>query len=189
MRKLLSIAIAALLVIGLSSSAWCSVVGDWDMEGKLSVKVKIDGQGSQNMKQYVYDAFTFYPNGYFEMIDADGTWTQVDKKFFIQLNHDTLEQFYEDFLMGAAEVTVIEAIMTGTENAKTGTIKAKFKITMIFSNPLAGLYGTIQAKASLKGVRSSGFGSIQTEQGVSPQLDNALIEALQGALQSAAIEE
>ena len=53
MRKLLSIAITSFMIFAFSNTAWCSVEGDWDITGKISVKVKIEGQRSEKSKGYI----------------------------------------------------------------------------------------------------------------------------------------
>lgn len=191
MRKLLAVAITSFMIIAFSSAAWCSVEGDWDMTGKMSAKVKIQGGGSKNLKAYVVDEFTFSPGGYFEMIDADGSWIQTGKNFIVELDRDSIRELFEDTLYSVlgvyVNVSVIEATITGTEN-KNNTIKAKFNLLMTFENDSYDLYGTAQAKASLKGTRWGDFQSSMAEEGVSSQLDSALLEAVQKALQSSTIE-
>jgi len=192
MRKLLAVAITSFLIIGLSSAAWCSVEGDWDMTGKMSAKVKIQGEGSKKLKAYVVDEFTFSPGGDFEMIDAGGSWIQTGKKFIVELDRDSIEALYEDTLYSVlgvhVNVNVIEATITGTEN-KNNTIKAKFNLLMTFENDFYDLYGTAQAKASLKGTRWGNFQSSMAEEGAPSQFDSALLEAVQKAIQSSTIEK
>ncbi len=192
MRKLLSIAITSFMIFAFSNTAWCSVEGDWDITGKISVKVKIEGQRSEKSKGYIEDEFNFYPGGYFEMLDMDGNWAQTDRKFIVELNRDNLKDYYEDLLSSelgvSVNVAVIESAITGKEN-KNGTIKGKFRLLISFFNDAYGLYGELQAKAGFKGTRWGEVQSGMAEQGDPSQFDSALLEAVQKALKSSRIEK
>ena len=109
MRKLLAVAITSFLIIGLSSVAWCSSLAgtDWDVIGKLSVKAKVEGEGSASEKGIAEDWFTFYSDGYFDTYDFDGEWTQDEKgNFVVDLYYDSIESFIEDLFWDETGVDV-----------------------------------------------------------------------------------
>lgn len=197
MRKLLAVAITTFLIIGLSSAAWCSSLAgtDWDVVGKWSVKVKIEGEGSASDKAIVYDWFTFYYNGYFDTYDFDGEWIQDAKgNFAVALYHDTIESYIEEMVFYATGVDVAanveSASLTGKIKGKNGvhTIKGKYKILTSFYNSYYGLYGTITMQYSFAGTEKY-FDAAQAasaDKGTSSELNAAVRGAILDALGEAA---
>ena len=200
MRKLLAVAITSFLIIGLSSAAWCSSLSgtDWDVVGKWSVKVKIEGEGSASDKGIVYDWFTFYSNGYFDTIDFDGEWIEDAKgKFSVDLYHDTIESFIEDLVWDAtgidATANVESASFTGKMKGKKGvhTIKGKYKIVVSFYNAFHDLYGTITMQYKFFGTQLYLDASQTTpaDKGDSSEFNAALRGAIQESLGEAALNK
>lgn len=61
MFKKMFIAIVALASMVYVSSAWSSVIGTWDVGGKMKIKMTIEGGPTEKDSGYVYDEFTFTP--------------------------------------------------------------------------------------------------------------------------------
>jgi hypothetical protein len=165
-KRLLIISIASLSIIAFSSIAWSSVEGDWDVLGKMTVKVSIKGHKAQTARTVASDAFTFDGNGQFEMIDMDGTWSQKKNKFTVYLDPETVSEYFASGLSDGigtdVSVTVTKMVFTGTE-LKNGTIKGSFKLYMSFYIEDYDLPGKITASVSFTGRRAdvSGLSSIK----------------------------
>jgi hypothetical protein len=195
MRKILILATTALLIFGFSNVALSSsVLGDWDVDGKLSIKIKVDGGSSEKDKSYIYDWLTFYSNGYFDTYDFDGIWQETEKgKFFVEMYHETIELFFEDMFWEAAEidvnVQVEEATFSGKlKKGKDGDIiKGKYKIKVSFSNPLNDLYGSIKMQCKFVGTRFYLDADTAADQGTSLQFEDTMIDLIQEALNKSAL--
>jgi hypothetical protein len=136
-----------------------SVEGTWNVRGKMKVKVSLQGQ-SETVIDTVPDEFTFFNDGSFEMIDMDGTWSQQGSTFIVNLDPDSVSNYFEDGLSEEAgvdiSVDVTDIIFNGTVQ-KNGTIKGSFKLNMNFDiEDYDDLQGTVTASATFTGTRVSG---------------------------------
>lgn len=193
MKRMLAVAAASVLITCFSGIAWCSVVGDWYVEAKMSTQVKISGYGTEKNKGYAVDYFTFEPGGYFEMIDAYGTWASSDKGFIVQLDRGHLEDFYEDMLSAMlgfpVTVTVEEAVFTGKEK-KGDIIKGKFKLLMSFYNNAEEIEGIVKARCKFIGMRDGVVSQSGAFDADGPaQFGGALVDVIQDAINSVIIPE
>jgi hypothetical protein len=186
-KKFLIISIVSLSIIAFSGIAWCSVEGNWDVVGKITVKVSIKGHGSQTARTTGPDEFTFYSDGQFEMIDMDGSWTQKKQKFIVYLDPTSVEDYYASGLseeIGSdVSVTVTKITFTGTEQ-KNGTIKGTVKLSMNFYIEDYDLSGKISATINYAGTRSEGYTSSIKERAAS-QLDGSLLDVVKEELNNA----
>jgi hypothetical protein len=194
MKKLLTVVIASFLIIGFSSVAWCSsVVGSWSVDCIMSVKVKVEGEGSAKDKGYVWDWFDFYQDGYFESWDMDGLWTDLGKgKFIVNLDQENIEDYYEDELSDAVGIAIYVDVEDATfagkwkDGKKGETIKGKFTLVMSFYNHEYNIYGTVKAKAKYVGERPEGWGLYTpADKANTSQFADALSKAIQEALNEA----
>jgi hypothetical protein len=135
-----------------------SVVGTWNVRGKMKVKVSFQGQ-SETAIDSVPDEFTFYNDGFFEMIDVDGTWSQQGSTFVINLDPDSLNSYFEDVLSEETgldiSVDVTNMVFNGTVQ-KNGTIKGTFRLDMNFDLEDYDMQGTVTATAAFTGTRVAG---------------------------------
>jgi len=204
MKKLLIAAITLFLIISFSSVAWCSsVIGDWDVAGKLSMKIKVDGEGSEKEKGYAYDWLTFYSNGYFDTYDFDGSWLANSKgKFTVDMYDDTIEEFFEDIFYDAlgiyVNVDVEQATLSGKMKASRdrrhkSTIKGKYKIKVTFYNSFYNLYGSIQMQYKFAGIRFYPSDlvnqSIPSDKISSSELESDLSEMIQEVVNETTLSE
>jgi len=143
-----------------------SVVGIWNVRGKMKVKVSFQGQ-SETVIDNVPDEFTFFNDGSFEMIDVDGTWSQQGSAFVINLDPDSLSSYFEDGLSEEVgldiSVDVTNMVFNGTVQ-KNGTIKGSFKLDMNFEIEDYDLQGTVTASATYTGTRQAGSSSSSVEE-------------------------
>jgi hypothetical protein len=157
-KRLLVIPVVLFSIIAFSGMAWSSVVGEWDIQGKMTTKASIKGHGTHTAKNVIADEFTFFENGQFAMIDMDGTWTQKGKKFTVYLDPETVSGYFEsgmsDELDTDVSVTVTKMVFTGTE-LKNGTIKGSFKLYMSFYIEDYDLPGKITAVVNFTGIRTN----------------------------------
>jgi len=121
-RKLLALFGSIGLFLGFSLPGHCSVVGTWEVSGTVTVRVTIGGHSETDTVPFE-DEFVFYSNGDFSSLDMEGTWVQKKRKFWVNIESEYLEYFFEDFLEEVdyeAEFTVTKKLLSGRERAKTG---------------------------------------------------------------------
>ena len=161
LKKQLSAVIVVLSIITVSKPVWSSVVGMWDIVGKVTIKASLEGFGSNSVRGSYEDEFLFNADGTFEMIDMTGSWSPSEKGFIIELDPLDVETYIKDSLSSEglnADVTLISASFTGKESKNGSTIKGKFtmQLDIYVHNP--GVPGRVSVKASFKGLRASGAG-------------------------------
>lgn len=156
LKKVLSSAIVLLSIFAFSGFVWASVEGSWNVQGNATVKVSIKGYKSETVREAFEDEFTFYNNGYFEMIDIDGIWSQNKKKFTVTLDPADVADYFSYMLSEELEsdvyVEVTKMSLTGTEQ-KNGTIKGKMKFNMTFYIEDYDLSGKIITTTNFTGIR------------------------------------
>jgi hypothetical protein len=122
-----------LLILGLFPGwAGASVVGQWHVEGLMTVTVSLQGYGSNSASARFVDYFAFYTDGSFGMIDAHGAWTQSGKKFSVNLDPYALSRYFSEGLyasVGNTRVTVTKAVISGSENRSGNAIRGQIAIT------------------------------------------------------------
>ncbi|MFZ3138560.1 MAG: hypothetical protein WA126_14345 [Thermodesulfovibrionales bacterium] len=155
LKKLIIILIVSFSIIAFSNLAWSSVVGSWQVQGKVTTKVSAKGQKSKTMKGNIDDIWTFDSDGDFETENISGTWSQTKKKFVVNLDTEDVIANFEDMLSDELEtdITVEEItkmICTGTEQ-KNGTIKGSFKIYMNIYSSEQDIHGQAKVSGSFKG--------------------------------------
>jgi len=132
-RKYVAVSVLFFSIILFSGVAWSSVIGTWDVNGTMTVKVSIKGFGSQTEKTAFLDEFTFNPNNNFEMIDFAGTWTQKKNKFTVFLDANKISDYFEDAISDEVETDVdieVTKISFSGQEQKNGTIKGIFTMNM-----------------------------------------------------------
>src|SRR3990172_8305573 len=133
LKNRIIIPISLILLVMLSSPAWSSVVGMWDIVGTVTVKVSIKGLGSDSGRGPFVDEFVFNPDGTFDMVDMSGSWSQSGSGFIIELDPLEIEMYFEDGLAAGgldADVTVISTSFKGKESKDGSAIKGKFGMIM-----------------------------------------------------------
>ena len=164
-----------------------AVEGTWDVQGKMKVKVSLEGH-SQTVIDNAPDQFTFFSDGSFEMIDMDGTWRQQGSNFVINLDPDSVSSYFKD---GFSEelgldvsVDVTNMVFTGKVQ-KNGTIKGSFKVIMNFDIEDYDLQGTVTASVNYTGTRISTQSiSSMNEENASP-LPGAILNVIGETLSNA----
>jgi hypothetical protein len=133
LRKFFVVSVLFFALIGFSGVAWSSVIGTWDVNGTMTVKVSIKGFGSQTEKTAFLDEFTFNPNNNFEMIDFAGTWSQKKNKFTVFLDANKISDYFEDAISDEVETDVdieVTKISFSGQEQRNGTIKGSFTMNM-----------------------------------------------------------
>jgi hypothetical protein len=135
-KKLLFILVVVLSIITFSNLAWSSVVGTWEMTGKITTTIKAKGMKSKTLKGTLDgDSWTFNSDNSFESDNIGGTWSQNKTKVTVNLDTDDIISFFEEMLSEELETDIsVDAITkntcTATENTKNKTTKGSFKIYM-----------------------------------------------------------
>jgi len=112
--------------------ATASVLGSWDVEGLMTVKVKVKGK-TATTKSYEQMLFAFNPDETFNLsedtINILGTWKQKKKNFNVYFSLTDLQQYCDEvehdvYMQYGITVYVLPKSITlkGTEK-KDGTIK------------------------------------------------------------------
>ncbi len=133
-RRFFAILGTIVLFLGFSTAGFCSVVGTWEVSGTVTVKVTIGGDSETDTVPFE-DEFTFYSDGEFSSLDMEGTWVQKKRKFWVNIDTEEVEYFFEDFLEEMdyeAEFTVTKNAFSGSENKNGSTISGKIVLTMNF---------------------------------------------------------
>lgn len=136
LKKLIIIITISFIIIALSSLAWSSVEGTWEMTGKVTTSVKAKGMKSKTLKGTLDgDSWIFNGDNSFESDNVGGTWGQKKTKFTINFNDDDIislieETLSEEFGTDVSVDAVTKKTCSGTENIKKKTIKGTFKIYM-----------------------------------------------------------
>lgn len=133
-RRLFAMFGTTALFLGFSSGAFCSVVGTWEVSGTLTVKVTIGGHSETDTIPFE-DSFTFSSDGDFYSLDMEGTWVQRKRKFWVNIDTEELEYFFEDFIEELdyeAEFTVTKSVFSGNESKNGSTISGRISLAMTF---------------------------------------------------------
>ena len=131
-----------------------TIEGIWDIRGKMTIKVSIDGEGSQTQRTAFTDEFTFYDDGYFEMIDMDGIWSQNGTNFIVTLDPESVSDYFAYYLEDeiGSDVYIEGTQMTFTgKKQKNGTIKGTVKLYMDFYIDDYDMSGKITVSSSYTG--------------------------------------
>jgi len=156
LKKFIILLILFSAIIGMYTTAPCSVVGTWEVEGWERMKVNIKGEWSQYERISAYDNYTFNADGTFAMLMMSGTWTQQGKKFTIEVSPDSVASYFEVFLseMGLdTDVTVTKIKLSGKEN-KDDTIKGEMNLEMDIYFTLLDTEGKASVSFNFKGTRA-----------------------------------
>lgn len=156
LKKFIILLILFSAIIGMYTTAPCSVVGTWEVEGWERMKVNIKGEWSQYERISAYDNYTFNADGTFAMLMMSGTWTQQGKKFTIEVSPDSVASYFEAFLseMGLdTDVTVTKIKLSGKEN-KDDTIKGEMNLEMDIYFTLLDTEGKASVSFNFKGTRA-----------------------------------
>jgi hypothetical protein len=135
-----------------------SIEGTWDIRGKMTIKVSIEGEGSQSQRTPFTDEFTFYDDGYFEMIDMDGTWSQNGTNFIVTLDPESVSDYFAYYLEDeiGSDVYIEGTQMTFTgKKQKNGTIKGAVKLNMDFYIDDYDISGKITVSSGYTGTQIS----------------------------------
>lgn len=138
-KKLLFTFVVVLSIITFSNLVWASVVGTWEMTGKVTTTIKAKGMKSKTLKGTLDgDSWTFNGDNSFESDNIGGTWSQKKTKVTVNLDTDDIISFFEEMLSEELETDIsVDAITkntcTATENVKKKTIKGSLKIYMNIS--------------------------------------------------------
>jgi hypothetical protein len=163
-----------------------TLIGTWDITGKVSLTATIPGYGSETFVERFYDEFTFNPDGIFEMTDMTGTWTQRGSKFTVYLSRSEIEKYFEENLKAEFGTNVdiygVTVSSTGKENCPTGTISGTVTFAMKMNIPAYGITGArLKAIFTLKGTRQSGS-LLSMLEGVSPKEERLFLNTLREEL-------
>jgi hypothetical protein len=187
-KRFLITVVALVSISAFSSIAWASVVGSWDINGTQTVKVSIKKYKTQTIKIKFYDEFTFYDDGYFEMVDMDGDWVQKKNKFTVYLDPESVSQYFADNLGSELDsdvsVQVTKITFTGTEQ-KNGTIKGSFKLFMTFYIEDYDLTGKVTVSGSFKGTRSEEMSMSSVKEEESNQLPESILDTIEEEVDNA----
>jgi hypothetical protein len=202
LKKQFSAAIVVVSILVVSNPAWSSVVGTWDIVGKVTMKVSAEGLGSNSARGSFYDEFLFNPDGTFEMIDWSGSWSLNGKGFIIELDPLGVESSFEDSLSSEgldADVTLISASFIGKEGKDGSTIKGKFSMQLDIYVLNLGVSGRVSVKASFRGSRALGVVGEQNvssgssgEESVSSHkksLSEAIVEKIHEAISAHGVKQ
>jgi hypothetical protein len=168
------------------------LLGDWDMTGKETVTVWLDGQTATETVS-VYDTFTFYlDRRRFEMIGlTNGKWRELpNDRYAISFPYAYLATYFERQLeqeLGTdVTVTITGFYMGGKEKRKTDGINAATVLDMSIGIPSYGMSGGASIYATLTGTRIASGYSIESEERLSRKsplaetLEKSLKEILSG---------
>lgn len=139
LKKLLIILIGSLSIIAFSNIAWASVIGTWEITGKVTTTIKGKGIKTTIIKGALDgDSWIFNEDNSFDSDNVGGTWSQVKTKFAVNFNDDDIislaeEMLSEEFGTDITVNAITKKTFTGTENTKKNTIKGSFKIYMTAS--------------------------------------------------------
>jgi hypothetical protein len=169
LKKLLIILIVSLSIIAFSNIAWASVIGTWEITGKVTTTIKGKGIKTTIIKGALDgDSWIFNEDNSFDSDNIGGTWSQVKTKFAVNFNDDeiislTEEALTEEFGTDITVNAITKKTFTGTENAKKGTIKGSFKIYMTASgydeDCICERTGKVTVSGSFNGTLSDGGGN------------------------------
>ena len=154
-RKLFTMIAVILSVLAFSQLAFSSVVGTWEVHGTVTARVTIKGH-SASSSSYFYDEFTFESDGDFSTIEFDGTWTQTKRNFWVFIDSDELEDYFEDVLWYQGYdvgLTVTKNIFKGKESKTGNTINGKWNLKMDAYFYDYGLGGKISVVTTFTGSR------------------------------------
>jgi hypothetical protein len=140
----------------MSFSIESSLIGTWDIRGRETITVTLQGRGPQIRTVSFYDEFIFYPDGTFQMIGVSGTWTQLGSLFTIYLPYDEIEKYFEEAFRNQGynvDVTVTSISFTGRENWIADIISGKIIMAMNIYIYNYGLPGTVKVNGTFTGRR------------------------------------
>jgi hypothetical protein len=152
MKRVVMVPFILACVLFLYSPGWSAVVGTWDIQGPMTMKITAKGQKTTIIKGTMDDIWTFHEDGTFESQDAGGAWTEPTKKFTVYPDPTDISDIFEEMLSEELETDITveeitEITCIGAEK-KDGTIKGKLKISMNIYSSEYGIYG--KAKISCK---------------------------------------
>ena len=182
MFKKMVITIVVLTSMVYVSSAWSSVVGTWNVEGKMKIKMTIKGGPTEKESGYIYDVFTFYPTGDFEMTDMEGVWIQTDKKFTINIDNEDIETYFEDELWYEygidAGLEVTKNLFNGKEDKNGESIKGKYELNMDVYYYDYGLEGKLSTTWNYNGIWAYASDSSYLDEDNTLPLPGSVLQAI-----------
>lgn len=175
-RKPLMMVVIILSFLALSKSAFSTVSGTWEVYGTVTARVTIRGHSGSSSVDFA-DEFTFEADGQFSMIDFDGTWTETKRNFWVFIDSEELEDYFEENFYDQGlkvRLTVTKNVFKGKANKLGSTISGKWNLKMSAYFYDYGLSGKISVVTTFAGTRASSL----TEGKERQFFDNALWQAL-----------
>lgn len=149
-----------------------SLYGVWYVSGNETTRISITGYGSDTATEPAYNEFTFYKNGTFEMIGAQGTWTQDGNGFAVYLpttaienEYEAMLEYYLEYFLGIfvnVELSNTKITFTGKHNWTNNTISGKLTLTTKLSLPDFNASGSLSDSYTFTGIKSQSFKGVST---------------------------
>ena len=135
LKKLIIILTVSVLIIPFSKLSWSSVVGTWEMDGKISTTIKVKGMKTKKVIERLDDTWSFNNDHGFTSGNILGTWSQKKTKVTVYLNDNDIIQYYagkqnEELGTNVTVDKITKKTFIGTENTKKKTLKGSFNIYM-----------------------------------------------------------
>lgn len=116
------------------------------------------------------------------MTDMDGTWTQIDKKFTVNISNEDIESYFEDELWYGygidADVMVTKNIFNGKEDKGGESIKGKYELNMDVYYYDYGLNGKLSATWNYKGAQAFTLDSLSHNESDSLPIPTSVLQAI-----------